>query len=60
MSTESDGIDETTDNPVSLPTQWTQAQWQAELARTKPATIIAFLRANKMQPSAFRLLPELV
>ena len=60
MSTESDGLDETTDNPVSLPTQWTQAQWQAELAKTKPATIIAFLRANKMQPSAFRLLPELV
>lgn len=60
MSTESDGLDETTDEPVSLPTQWTQAQWQAELARTKPAAIIAFLRANKMQPSAFRLLPELV
>ncbi|MFM7187387.1 MAG: NYN domain-containing protein [Armatimonadota bacterium] len=60
MNTESDGLDETTDSTVRLPSQWTQAEWQAELAKTKPATIIAFLRANKMQPSAFRLLPELV
>lgn len=60
MSTQSDGTDETSDNTVSLPTQWTQAQWQVELAKTKPATIIAFLRSNKVQPSAFRLLPELV
>lgn len=60
MSTESDGLDSTTDDSIRLPTEWTQAEWQAELAKTKPASIIAFLRANKMQPSAFRLLPELV
>lgn len=60
MNTESDGLDETTDSTVRLPSQWTQAEWQAELAKTKPAAIIAFLRANKVQPSAFRLLPELV
>ena len=60
MSTESDGLDSATDDSIRLPTQWTQAEWQAELAKTKPASIIAFLRANKMQPSAFRLLPELV
>jgi hypothetical protein len=60
MSTESDGPDETTDNPKRLPAEWTQSEWQAELAKTKPANIIAFLRANKVQPSAFRLLPELV
>ena len=60
MSTESDGPDETTDNPIRLPAQWSQAEWQAELAKTKPANIIAFLRANKVQPSAFRLLTELV
>ena len=60
MCTESDGLDSATDDSIRLPTQWTQAEWQAELAKTKPASIIAFLRANKMQPSAFRLLPELV
>jgi hypothetical protein len=60
MSTESDGLDSATDDSIRLPTEWTQAEWQAELAKTKPASIIAFLRANKMQPSAFRLLPELV
>lgn len=60
METESDGPDETTDVPVRLPTEWTQAEWQAVLAKTKPATIIAFLRTNKVQPSAFRLLPDLV
>jgi len=60
MSTESDGLDSATDDSIRLPTQWTQAEWQAELAKTKPSSIIAFLRANKMQPSAFRLLPELV
>ena len=60
MSTESDGLDSATDDSIRLPTQWTQAEWQAELAKTKPASIIAFLRSNKMQPSAFRLLPELV
>jgi hypothetical protein len=60
MSTESDGLVTTTDTPIRLPAEWTQAEWQAELAKTKPANIIAFLRANKVQPSAFRLLPELI
>ena len=60
MSTESDGLDVATDDSIRLPTEWTQAEWQAELAKTKPASIIAFLRTNKIQPSAFRLLPELV
>jgi hypothetical protein len=60
MSTESDGVDVATDDSIRLPTEWTQAEWQAELAKTKPASIIAFLRTNKIQPSAFRLLPELV
>ena len=60
MSTESDGVDVATDDSIRLPTEWTQAEWQAELAKTKPGSIITFLRTNKIQPSAFRLLPELV